>query len=59
MSEHQSLSILQYNVNKSKDSVMIPLFENLLISTYDILAIQQPWKNLFQYITNHRLAQFF
>ena len=59
MSEQQSLSILQYNVNKSEDRVMIPLFENPLTPTYDILAIQEPWRNPFQHTTNHRLAQFF
>ena len=59
MSKHQSLSILQYNINKSKDRVMIPLFENPLTPTYDILAIQEPWRNLFQHTTNLRLTQFF
>ena len=38
---------------------MILLFENLLTPTYDILAIQEPWSNLFQHTTNHRLTQFF
>ena len=42
MSEHQTLRILQYNVNKSKNGVMIPLFENPLIPSYDILVIQEP-----------------
>ncbi len=37
---------------------MIPLFENLLTPTYDILAIQESWRNPFQHTTNHRLAQF-
>lgn len=38
---------------------MIPLFENPLTPTYDILAIEEPWRNLFQHTTNHRLAQHF
>lgn len=59
MSEHPVLRILQYNVNKSKDRVIIPLFENPLTPTYDILAIQVPWRNSFQHTTNHRLAQHF
>ncbi len=42
MSKHLVPRILQYNVNKSKDRVMIPLFENPLMPTYDILAIQEP-----------------
>lgn len=59
MSEHPVLKILQYNVNKSKDRVMIPLFGNSLSPTYDILAIQEPWRNPFQHTTYHRLAQHF
>ena len=59
MSEHLVLRILQYNVNKSKDRVMIPLFKNPLTPAYDILAIQEPWRNPFQHTTNHWLAQHF
>lgn len=54
-----TLSILQYNVNKSRDKVMIPLFEQQNTLLYDILAIQEPWKNSFQNTTNHRLSQYF
>lgn len=59
MTENHSLSILQYNVNKSKDKVMIPLFEEPNTPTYDILAVQEPWRNPFQHTTNNRLSQFF
>ena len=54
-----TLSILQYNVNKSRDKVMIPLFEHQNTFLYDILAIQEPWKTPFQNTTNHRLSQHF
>lgn len=38
---------------------MIPLFDQQNTLLYDILAIQEPWKNLFQNTTNHRLSQYF
>lgn len=38
---------------------MIPLFEQQNTLLYDILAIQEPWKNPFQNTTNHRLSQYF
>lgn len=59
MTEHHTLSILQYNVNKSKDKVMLPLFEELNTPTYDILAVQEPWRNPFQQTINNRLSQCF
>jgi hypothetical protein len=41
------LKILQYNVQKSK-KVMEPLLADPRTRTYDIIAIQEPWKNPFQ-----------
>ena len=41
----QTLSILQYNVNNSRLKTMVPLLEDSGISEFDILAIQEPWKN--------------
>ena len=38
------LSILQYNVRKSK-KVMEPLLADSAVASYDIIAIQEPWKN--------------
>lgn len=38
---------------------MIPFFEEPNTTTYDILAIQEPWRNPFQHKTNNRLSQFF
>lgn len=59
MLEHQTISILQYNVNNSRTQVMIPLFETEGIENYDILAIQEPWRNPFQTTINNRIGQHF
>lgn len=59
MTRYHSLSILQYNVKKSKGKVMIPFFKKSSIHTYNILAIQKPWRNFFQHITNNCLSQVF
>jgi hypothetical protein len=59
MLENHTLSILQYDVNKSRSGVMIPLFESEGITDFDILAIQEPWRNLYQPTTNNRLNQYF
>ncbi|KAG7001977.1 hypothetical protein G7Y79_00030g065100 [Physcia stellaris] len=50
---------IMYNVNNSRTQVMIPLFETEGIEKFDILAIQEPWKNSFQPTTNNRLSQQF
>src|SRR5215475_13398691 len=39
------LTLLQYNVNKSRDKVLIGLLEDRQIARFDILAIQEPWRN--------------
>src|SRR5579862_4644658 len=39
-----TLRILQYNVQKSKNGVMVPLLEGQHV-LYDIIAIQEPWLN--------------
>jgi hypothetical protein len=41
------LTLLQYNVNKSRDKVLIGLLDDRRIAAYDILAIQEPWRNPF------------
>jgi hypothetical protein len=38
------LKVLQYNVQKSKDGVMVPLLDSRKAS-YDVIAIQEPWLN--------------
>ena len=42
-----TLSILQYNVMRSRDQVMISLMEDSQLTAYDIVAIQEPWRNPF------------
>src|ERR1700716_163869 len=39
------LRILQYNVQKSKNGVMVPLIDGPQ-DLYDIIAVQEPWLNL-------------
>ena len=39
------LTLLQYNVNKSRDKVMIGLLQERRIKDINILAIQEPWRN--------------
>ena len=59
MIENQTLFILQYNVNNFRAKVMISLFESENIQQYDVLIIQESWRNSFQEITNNRLDQCF
>src|SRR5947207_5737535 len=53
MDHNANLKILQYNVMKSKDTVMAPLFRDRRILDYDILAVQEPWRNPFNKSTTH------
>jgi hypothetical protein len=41
-----TLYILQYNVQKSKDRVLVPLLDGRH-APYDIIAVQEPWLNPF------------
>ena len=40
-----SVKILQYNVNKSKNKVLVGLLANLRVREFDIIAVQEPWRN--------------
>lgn len=54
-----TLRILQYNVEKSKNKVMVPLFASNDTKTFDIVAIQEPWRNPFSNTSyNPRAAGF-
>src|SRR6266516_7636772 len=46
-----SFRILQYNVNKSKNKVMAPLLRDSGIAQYDVIAIQEPWRNTHNWAT--------
>ena len=45
------LKVLQYNVQKSKDKVIAPLLADKTAAIYDILALQEPWQNLYKNAT--------
>ena len=59
MVEHRELRILQYNVQKSRDVVLASLFQNSKTLEYDILAIQEPWRNPFIATSYHPLKSHF
>jgi hypothetical protein len=59
MSTRPTLSILQYNVMKSRDRVMAALLRDRKITSYDVLAIQEPWRNPFVYATHNPIPQHF
>ena len=59
MTGHQELRILQYNVQKSRDVVLASMFRNSKVLEYDILAIQEPWRNPFIDTTYHPLKTHF
>lgn len=40
-----SVRILQYNVNKSKNKVLAGLLADLRAADFDIIAVQEPWRN--------------
>jgi len=56
---NKQLSILQYNVNKSREQVMAPLLADENTWEYDIIAIQEPWRNKFQTTTYHPIKDRF
>jgi hypothetical protein len=51
--------ILQYNVRKSKDTVMATLLRDPKVHEYDILAIQEPWKTPHQETTHYPAKNIF
>jgi exonuclease III len=56
MNRHNRLNILQYNVRKSRDMVMASLLRDAGTYNFDIIAIQEPWKNPYM-VTTHHLAE--
>ena len=44
MSQRNELKILQYNVHKSRNKIMIALLHEKNIKEYDILVIQESWR---------------
>lgn len=59
MNHTTTLTILQYNVRKSKDEVMATLLRDPRILDYDILALQEPWRNPFISTTHNPISNSF
>jgi hypothetical protein len=54
-----TLKILQYNVRKSRDTVMATSLRDPRVMDYDVLAVQELWRNAFMSTTHHPAkAQF-
>jgi endonuclease/exonuclease/phosphatase family metal-dependent hydrolase len=50
---------LQYNIQKSREVVLTSLFQDPGVLKYDILAIQEPWRNPYIYTSYHPLKRHF
>ena len=59
MTKDRQISILQYNVMRSRTKVMAPLFRDRRTREFDIIALQEPWKNPFRDTTYHPLKREF
>lgn len=59
MIRKNQLNILQYNVRKSKNTVMATLLRDARVADYDIIAIQEPWVNPFMSTTHHPAKDIF
>ena len=47
MLDTKTLRIVQYNVQKSKNKVQAPFINDPVTAPFDVVAIQEPWKNTF------------
>ena len=45
MKDTGTLAILQYNVRNDRVTTMIPLLADPRTQEYDIIAVQEPWRN--------------
>lgn len=57
--DRDSLRILQYNVMKSREGVMATLLRDPKIQEFDILALQEPWRNPFLSTTHNPISDSF
>ena len=46
-----SVKILQYNVNKSRNKVLAGLLADPRVNEFDIIAVQEPWRNTYDSTT--------
>ena len=51
--------IIQYNAHRSKNSVMTTFLKNFKMLKYDIIALQESWRNNFQTITHFSNNRWF
>jgi hypothetical protein len=50
---NQSLHIIQYNVNRSREIVMADFLQQKEVLEADIIVLQEPWRNPFKDNTHH------
>jgi hypothetical protein len=55
----EGIKILQYNVMKSREVVMATLLRDPRIQEYDVLALQEPWRNPLIPTTHNPIAHSF
>jgi exonuclease III len=53
------IRILQYNVNKSRNKVLASLMEDPRRKDFDIIAIQEPWRNTYDHAAYNPRASGF
>ena len=56
---NRRLAVLQYNVYKSKNQVMVLCLRNPKCLNYDVLVIQKSWINSYSFITHHFIKRNF
>ena len=56
--EH-AIRILQYNVNKSRNKVLAGLMEDPRRKDFDIIAVQEPWRNTYDHAAYNPRASGF
>ena len=56
MSRETYLSILKYNTRRSKDQVMASFLRDPKVLEYDVIAIQEPWRNPYTATTHNPIA---
>ena len=55
----ERLFIIQYNAHRSKNNVMIAFLRDSKTLKYDIIALQESWRNNFQTITHFSNSRWF
>ena len=58
-SAEHAIRILQYNVNKLKNKVLAGLIEDPRRKDFDIIALQEPWRNIYDHAAYNPRASGF